>query len=68
MTGQTKTEELTVMDWARGLGSGLIAGAAFVAVAMLVEKEVVKAGIKPFLVSLIKPTVQATAENQTCPN
>ena len=48
MTGQTKTEELTVMDWARGLGSGLIAGAAFVAVAMLVEKEVVKAGISRF--------------------
>ena len=37
-------DALTAIHWARGLGSGLLAGAAFVAIAMLFEKEVMRAG------------------------
>ncbi len=45
------TEELkgiTPMHWAKSLGSGLLAGAAFVAVAMLVENRAMKVGAKLF--------------------
>ncbi len=48
MIDLSKTEELTVMHWASGLGAGLLAGAALVAVAMLVEREIVKEGSSIF--------------------
>lgn len=41
-----KDGELTAADWVRTLGTGLLAGAAFVAVAMLVENKVIKTGAK----------------------
>jgi hypothetical protein len=41
-----KIEGITPADWARSLGTGLLAGAAFVAVAMLLESKVIKAGAK----------------------
>jgi hypothetical protein len=37
---------ITAADWARSIGSGLLAGAAFVAVAMLIENKVIKTGAK----------------------
>jgi hypothetical protein len=36
------------IDWVRTLGSGLLAGAAFVAVAMVVENKAIKAGSRLF--------------------
>ena len=41
-----KDGKLTAGDWVRTLGSGLMAGAAFVAVAMLLESKIIKAGAK----------------------
>ena len=49
--GDAMTEKLdgiTPMHWAKSLGSGLLAGAAFVAVAMLVENRAMKVGAKLF--------------------
>jgi len=40
-----KNENITAADWARSLGSGLLAGALFVAVAMLLENKIIKAGM-----------------------
>jgi hypothetical protein len=41
-----KDGELTAADFVKTLGSGLLAGAAFVAVAMLLESRIIKAGAK----------------------
>jgi hypothetical protein len=41
-----KDGKLTTADWIRTLGSGLLAGAAFVAVAMMVENKVIKVGAR----------------------
>jgi hypothetical protein len=41
-------KDIAPIDWARGLGSGLLAGAAFVAAAMLVEKNAINAGKRLF--------------------
>jgi hypothetical protein len=41
-----KDGELTAADFVKTLGSGLLAGAVFVAVAMLMESKIIKAGAK----------------------
>lgn len=43
-----KLDGITPVDWVKSLGSGLLAGAAFVAVAMLVENRAIKVGSKLF--------------------
>jgi hypothetical protein len=43
-----KTDGIAPIDWVRSLGSGVLAGAAFVAVAMLVENRAIKLGSKLF--------------------
>jgi hypothetical protein len=43
-----KRDEIAPIDWVRSLGSGLLAGAAFVAVAMLVENRAIKVGSRLF--------------------
>ncbi len=43
-----KDGKLTAADWATSFAPGLLTGAAFVAVAMLLEKKIIKAGAKLF--------------------
>jgi hypothetical protein len=38
--------EISASDWAKSLGTGLLTGVAFVAVAMMLENKVIKAGAK----------------------
>jgi hypothetical protein len=43
-----KDGKLTAADWATSFAPGLLTGAAFVVVAMLVEKTAIRAGAKLF--------------------
>ena len=44
--GESSIGGITMKDWGRSLGLGLLAGAAFVALAMVVEEKAIKAGSK----------------------
>ncbi len=41
-----KDGKLTAADWATSFAPGLLTGAALVAVAMFIEKKIIKAGAK----------------------